>query len=76
MSVMNNFGLSESYEAYDEAELDLDQETSDALFEQFLIDEVSQMTDEEREEFLESELCESLLEAGKMRKNTIVFLSG
>ena len=76
MSVMNNFGLSESYEAYDEAELDLDQETSDALFEQFLIDAVSQMTDEEREEFLESELCESLLEAGKMRKNTIVFLSG
>ena len=77
MSVMNNFGLADAVDSYEEAaDFDLDQETYDAIFEQYLIDEVSQFTDEEREQFLESELCDSLLEAGKMRKNTIVFLSG
>jgi hypothetical protein len=74
---INNGYTSLDEEAFDEsADFELDEETSNALQEQFLIDEISQFTDEEREEFLESELCESLLEAGKMRRNTIVFLSG
>lgn len=54
----------------------LDEATKDALFEQFIIEEVSTFTDREREEFLESELCDALVEAGRMRRNTIVFLSG
>lgn len=46
------------------------------LEEQMLIDECMRMDDEDRRAFLESEECKYLLEAGKMRKNTIVFLSG
>lgn len=46
------------------------------LEEQMLIDECMRMSDEERRAFLESEECQYLVEAGKMRKNTIVYLSG
>lgn len=46
------------------------------LEEQFLLEEVSRFNDNERAEFLESSLCEELVTEGKMRKNTIVFLSG
>ncbi|MDY2606390.1 MAG: hypothetical protein SOV90_00455 [Lachnospiraceae bacterium] len=48
----------------------------DLLNEQFLIEECSRMSESELQEFLESDLCEQLLTEGKMRKNTIVLLSG
>lgn len=48
----------------------------DLLEEQFLIEECTRMSEAELHEFLESGLCEELLTEGKMRKNTIVLLSG
>ena len=47
-----------------------------ALEEQFLIEECSRMSESELKQFLESDLCEELVTEGKMRKNTIVLLSG
>lgn len=72
MSVFSGYGITEATSD----DVVLEQSTEDALFEQFLIDECCSMSDEDRKAFLESELCQQLLEAGKMRKNTIVFLSG
>ena len=46
------------------------------LEEQFLIEECTRMSESELKEFLESDLCEELVTEGKMRKNTIVLLSG
>lgn len=71
MSVFTGFGVQT-----ESAEDNLNPDIEDALFEQFLIDECCTMSDEERNAFLESELCQQLVQEGKMRKNTIVFLSG
>ena len=74
MSVIGGFGI--NTESYNDEDIQLSPSAQDALFEQFLIDECSHFTDEEREAFLESELAEQLVQEGKMRRNTIVFLSG
>ena len=39
-------------------------------------EECSRMSESELKQFLESDLCEELVTEGKMRKNTIVLLSG
>ena len=72
MSVIGGFGI--NTESYNDEDIQLSPSAQDALFEQFLIDECSHFTDEEREAFLESELAEQLVQEGKMRRNTIVFL--
>lgn len=46
------------------------------LEEMFLVEECSHFSDDQMKMFLESDLCETLVEAGKMRKRTIVRLSG
>lgn len=46
------------------------------LEEMFLVEECSHFTEDQMKMFLESDLCETLVEAGKMRKRTIVRLSG
>lgn len=75
MSVMHGFGITESYA--DDDDIRLSPEGEAALFEQFLIDEYTHdLTPEQQEWFLESELAETLVTEGKMRRNTIVFLSG
>lgn len=51
---------------------DDDIQVSDSLFEAFLIDECSKFTDEQRQAFVESELAETLVQEGRMRRNTIV----
>lgn len=56
-------------------EVSLSEETQNSLFEQLLIEECSHFTEAQMNEFLESELCEALIQEGKMRKNTIVMLS-
>lgn len=71
MSVFSGFGVQT-----ESTMENLNPDMEDALFEQFLIDECCTMSDEERKAFLESDLCQQLVQEGKMRKNTIVFLSG
>ena len=41
----------------------------------YIIDEVSHLTDEMKEEFIESETCKSLLEARMLKKKSLVRLS-
>lgn len=74
MAVFNSGSIFES--SYDPDEAILDEQSADALNEQFLIEECSRMTESELQEFLESDLCETLVTEGKMRRNTIVLLSG
>lgn len=73
---LNDKVLEESGIAANTGEVQLTRSTEDRLFEQMLIEECSHFTDEQLEAFLESDLCEELVTEGKMRKNTIVFLSG
>lgn len=70
MSVFSNFNINEGSSM--EAEL----ENPELLEEMFLVEECSHFTDEQMKMFLESDLCEALVEAGKFRKKTIVRLSG
>lgn len=49
---------------------------TDLLQESLLLAELSTFTEAQTKAFLESEVCQSLLEAKKMRKNTIVRLGG
>ena len=75
MSVFNNTFYNES--SMDDDDYGYLSEASEAaLNEQFLIEECSRFTEAELQEFLESDLCEQLVTEGKMRKNTIVWLSG
>lgn len=71
----NNIVSESTNDPYDDYELS--PEGQAALFEQYLIEECThRLTEEEKNAFLESELAEELVQEGKMRKNTIVFLSG
>ena len=45
------------------------------LIEDFIVDEVTRMNDEERKNFLESEQCKALIEANVLRKPTMMRLS-
>lgn len=53
----------------------INQESVNELTESFLYDTVSRMDDESRREFIQSEACSVLVEAGKFKKNTIVRLN-
>ena len=74
MSIFSGNILNE--EAFDDGEDLLSEAGYNALEEQYLIEECSRMSEDELQEFLESDLCETLVTEGKMRKNTIVWLSG
>lgn len=56
-------------------DLNMEERPSDSIMEQLLIEEASHFTNDEMQQFLESELCETLIQEGKMRRNTIVLLS-
>lgn len=71
----NVFGEASYEDSYD-SELELSEAGYNALEEQYLIEECSRMSEGELQQFLESDLCQTLLTEGKMRKNTIVWLSG
>ena len=77
MSVFNSsiLNCSNTYEGPD-MDTPISESGMVELEQQFLIEECGRMTEAELSEFLESSLCEQLVTEGKMRKNTIVFLSG
>lgn len=51
------------------------EETLRALSEMYIVDEVSHLTDEQIQEFCNSKEAEALVEAGKLRRKTLVRLS-
>lgn len=63
----NNSSLFDN-DGFDDADL----EVSDSFFEALLIEESSKFTDEQRKEFVNSDLSEVLINEGRMRRNTIV----
>ena len=77
MSVLNLKDMSfyEAANAVDE-EGYISESANAELEEQYLIEECLRMSEDELKAFLESDLCEELVTEGKMRKNTIVLLSG
>lgn len=76
MSVFTNNVFNEGSYADSEVDDFLSESGYNALQEQYLIEECSRFSDEELQEFLESDLCETLVTEGRMRRNTIVWLSG
>jgi len=71
MSVFSGFG-SEN----EGTSMDNELKAPQFLEEQFLIEECSHFNEAQTKMFLESDLCQALLEAGKFRKKTLVRLSG
>lgn len=52
-----------------------DDDISKGLLESYIVDEVSHLTDEQIQEFCKSDEAQALVEAGVMRKKTLVRLS-
>lgn len=57
------------------ADFNIESETLSELCESYLYDYVSRLSDEDRQEFIQSEACTALVEAGKFKRNTIVRLN-
>lgn len=69
---MSIFGFEENSIFNGDGLNDNDLQISDELFESLLIDEASSFTDEQKREFIESDLASILVTEGRMRKNTLV----
>lgn len=74
MSVFDNTFFTESFE--DDATEYMSEAELENLQEMYLVEECGRFSESELQEFLESDLCQELLTEGKMRNNTIVWLSG
>lgn len=75
MSTFSGVYLDESTDAGILEDTVISESTQNSIFEQLLVEECSHFNDEQLKAFIESDLCETLIQEGKMRRNTIVMLS-
>lgn len=72
---MGVYGNNNRTDLHEESNFSVESQTLNELCESFLYDFVSRLSDEDRQEFIQSEACTALVEAGKFKRNTIVRLN-